>query len=368
MKTALVLGGGFAGCTAAYLLGKIGFRVTLLEAESGLGGGARTRFYGGHPYTLGPRVFFSRDEQVVRQLTGLTEIREFYTRTWTYVESDGRMYRYPLQVADLPLMPDHRRIQEELRQRQGKTPSVEDFERYWLDAVGPTLYGKFVENYSRKMWGIESNRQLVANFEWVNRGTPIRQCDDRLYTDQFQGYPRDLSGYNGYFERCVAGCDVLLDCMIERFAPETRQVTTAQGEFTGDIIVNTIPVDHLFGYEYGTLQFCGRQFIPLWLPSARAFPEDVTWIHYSGHEEHTRVTEFKKITGYEAPDTVLGIEISAPRGRYYPVQSPPELARHALYRKLFPSDFHSIGRLGKFRYQGIADAIRDALDVAEETR
>jgi UDP-galactopyranose mutase len=368
MKTALVLGAGFSGCTAASLLTKAGFNVTVFEGDAHPGGGCWTRFYGGHPYTFGPRVFFSRDEAVIRQLTSYVEIREFYTRTWTFVARDGQLYHYPLQYADLPLMPDYSTIKAELSERDGKAPSVEDFEAYWLDAVGPTLYSKFVSSYSRKMWGVESNRQLTASFEWVNRGTPIRDGDERLYTDQFQGYPRALTGYNIYFEKCLAGCELHFNCLVKRFDPDTRRIDTLHGEFTGDVIVNTIYVDVLFGLEYGRLQFCGRQFVPLWLPTEHAFPQDVTWIHYSGEEEYTRVTEFKKITGYQASSTLLGIEIPAPRGRYYPVQSPTELRRYEQYVRLFPPNFYSIGRLGRFRYQGIPEAIREAIDAVEAIR
>lgn len=365
MKTALILGGGFAGCSAAHVLRRQGFQVTLIEGGPNPGGGCWTNYYGGHPYTFGPRVFFSRDEQVIAQLNSLCEIRQFYTKTWTYVADDGKMYNYPIQGGDLPQMPDYSAISAELSEREGKTPSVENFEKYWLDTIGPSLYGKFVDKYSKKMWGVESNKQLLANWEWVNRGTPIREGDNRLYTDQFQGYPKAMTGYNSYFEKCLEGCTVKLNCKVKAFDPEKRSVVTDVGVLSADIIVNTIYVDSLFNNVFGQLKFCGRQFLPIWLPIEQAFPEDVTWIHYSGSEEHTRVTEFKKITNYSSSSTLLGVEVPCPRGRYYPVQNPPELARFEQYKTLFPKNFYSIGRLGKFKYQGIPDAIRDALDLGE---
>lgn len=368
MKSALVLGGGFAGCSSAYLLNRLGFAVTLLEGGPNPGGGCWTNLYAGHPYTFGPRVFFSRDEQVIEQLTHLCPMRQFYTKTWTFVADDGKLYNYPIQASDLPLMPDYKNISKELSDREGKQPSVDDFETYWIDAIGPSLYHKFVENYSKKMWGVESNKQLLANWEWVNRGTPIRDGDNRLYTDQFQGYPENAWGYNQYFERCLEGTTLKLNCRVKKFDPDRRTVHTDAGPLSADIIVNTVYIDSLFENVYGRLQFCGRQFIPIWLPIKEAFPEDVTWIHYSGTEEHTRITEFKKITNHSSGSTLLGIEIPCSRGRYYPVQTPPELARFEQYKKLFPNNFFSIGRLGKFKYQGIPDAIRDALDIAEQLK
>lgn len=291
-------------------------------------------------------------------------MRHFETRTWTYVASDQALYHYPLFAGDLPLMPDWPQIERELAERADRTPSVENFEAYWLDAVGPTLYRKFVDGYSRKMWGIESNRELQADFEWVNRGTPIREADTRLYGDQFQGYPAAPDGFNGYFDRSLAGCDVVFECDVGVLDPSTRTVRTSRGDFRGDIIVNTIHVDTLFDYAFGELRWCGRTFVRVVLPVERAMPEDVTWIHYSGDEPYTRVTEFKKITGHEARDTLIGIEFPTDQGRFYPVQSVDERERFDRYRALFPERFFSIGRLGRFQYRGIPDGIRDALDVA----
>ena len=366
MAKILVLGAGMAGCTSGYLLAKQGHDVTVLEASRGYGGGNRTTWYGGHPYTFGPRVFFSRDEEVIQQLTSLVDIRQFETRTWTYVEQDGSLYHYPLYAGDLPQMPDWPQVKAELDARSGSTPRTDNFENYWLDAIGPTLYGKFVDRYSKKMWGIESNRELGADFEWVNRGTPIRDSDTRLYTDQFQGYPLARDGYNSYFERCLAAVSqVVFECDVQQLDGEAMTVHTSRGDFSADVVVNSIHVDNLFGFEYGRLRWCGRTFVKLVLPVRNAMPEDVTWIHYSGDEPYTRVTEFKKITGHEADDTLIGIEFPSQEGRFYPVQSAVERARYDQYRALFPDRFYSIGRLGSFKYKGIPDAIRDALDVAK---
>jgi len=359
----LVLGAGFAGATVAHLL-KDRFETTVLEAAPAPGGGCRTLWHGGHPYTFGPRIFFSRDEAVIRTLTALVAIRRFDTVSWTFVAEDGQFYDYPLQAHDIARMPDAAAIRAELAERRGNRPRVDDFEAYWLDAIGPGLYRKVVDRYSRKMWGVESNRALAANWEWVNRGTPIRDGDVRLYQDQFQGYPQAADGYNGFFERALAGTRFLPGARVTRFEWEARTVHSTAGSFTADVIVNTLPVDALFGFTYGRLRYAGRRFLPVVLPVPRALPEGIAWVHYAGDEPYTRVTEFKTITGHDSPHTLIGLELPDETSRYYPVQTPVERTRFAQYRAMFPADFHSIGRHGSFQYKGIPDAIRDALDVA----
>ena len=365
MKSVLIIGAGFAGCTSADLFKQKGYKVTVLEGSNLPGGGCWTRTYGGHPYTFGPRMFYTDNQSVIDQVSKYVKIRNFEMKSFTYVEDEQQLFNYPLQYSDFKMMKDYDKITEELEQRKGTTPSVDSFENYWLDAIGPSLYNKFVNSYSAKMWGINTNKELEANFEWVNRGTPIRDGDNRLYGDKFQGYPESMDGYNQYFVQALDGVDVLYGCFVDGFDYQNRVVKTSMGDFTADIIINTIHIDTLFNNEYGQLRYFGREFLPFVLPVEYAMPEDCTWVHYSGNERFTRITEFKKITGYKSDFTLLGLELPSERGRFYPVQSKPELQRLEQYKSLYPENFFSIGRLGTFKYKGIVDAVEESLEVME---
>src|SRR5258708_16694752 len=69
MKTALVIGGGFAGCAAAHQLALMGgWDVTVVEMQPFLGAGVRTMWYGGHPHTLGPRPLLTPKEEIYHLL------------------------------------------------------------------------------------------------------------------------------------------------------------------------------------------------------------------------------------------------------------------------------------------------------------
>ena len=57
MTKVLIIGGGFAGCCAAHVLEKKNWQIDLIESSNILGGGVLTHWYGGHPYTYGPRHF-----------------------------------------------------------------------------------------------------------------------------------------------------------------------------------------------------------------------------------------------------------------------------------------------------------------------
>jgi UDP-galactopyranose mutase len=360
----LILGAGFAGATTALLL-KNKYDITVLDSDKYPGGGCRTKFLSKHPYTFGPRIFFSHDKEVISTLTAVLKIREFDTKTFTYVEPDGKLYNYPIQKKDIDLMPERELILDELGSdsHDQLVDKTDNFEAYWINSIGPTLYKKFINKYSKKMWSIESNLNLSNNFEWVNRGTPIRDGDNRLYKDQFQGYPENYDGYNQFFDTSLQDVNFINECRVIDFDPTNRTINSSKGSFSADIIVNTLPVDYLFKCAYGKLKYSGRIFIPFVIPSKKVFPDEMTWIHYSSNEPYTRITDFKKITDYKSDFSLLGMEIPDDNSRYYPVQSFSELIRFEKYKGLFPDNFYSIGRHGSFKYKGIPDAIRDALDL-----
>ena len=66
MKKAIILGGGFAGTTIAKLLADADWETVVLEKDSVLGGGCRTYFHGGHPFTYGPRVYYGYSDKIFK--------------------------------------------------------------------------------------------------------------------------------------------------------------------------------------------------------------------------------------------------------------------------------------------------------------
>jgi UDP-galactopyranose mutase len=66
VKKALVIG-GVAGCAAAHQLKLMGgWDILLVEAAPFLSAGVHTNWFGGHPYTFGPRHFLTQKPRRVR--------------------------------------------------------------------------------------------------------------------------------------------------------------------------------------------------------------------------------------------------------------------------------------------------------------
>ena len=95
-----------AGCSSAEMLSKIpGTKITILEKSKFLGAGVRTFFYGGHPYTFGPRHFLTQNEKVYNYLNNIVPLRSCAEHEFiTYVEQDDAFYNYPINLDDVKKM------------------------------------------------------------------------------------------------------------------------------------------------------------------------------------------------------------------------------------------------------------------------
>src|SRR6185437_12247547 len=134
MTKTLIIGGGFAGCIAAEMLSKKGHDVTLVERAPFLGGSCKTFWWGGHPYTLGPRHFLTKREDVWEFLDRSCPMHKFPGHEFlTYIERDNRFYHFPIHRDEVELMPDREQIKTELAEvmAQNKAGTARNLEEYW---------------------------------------------------------------------------------------------------------------------------------------------------------------------------------------------------------------------------------------------
>ncbi|MDR3514234.1 MAG: UDP-galactopyranose mutase [Azospirillaceae bacterium] len=361
-KTALILGAGFSGCTLAHLLATKGWDCTVVEKDHAIGGGCRTLFYGGHPYTNGPRVYYGYSERVYQWINRFIEMRPLDFELLSYVESEHRFFSYPIHEDDIPLMSKSRQIQAELQARD-LTKKPADFEEYWISRVGRTLYDMFVNSYSRKMWRIESNKQLDT-FSWSAKDNPINSGSRIAYKGSYLAYPTGYTGYNPYFDKTIAGATLILNQSPIAIDFDRRAVTLGDGTvLTADVLISSIPIDEFCGFSRGELPYAGRDFIPFVLPIKRVSPGNVRFFHYTQNEPYTRIVEYKALTDYQAEDTLLVMELPSANGKLYPYMLKKHIDTAKRYQEDLPENVFSTGRLGTYRYSTIEQTIAQAFTV-----
>lgn len=368
MKKVIILGAGLTGCVAAKELIKKGYSVTLIERNPYLGGGCHTFFKGGHPYTEGPRMLTIINDKIFNYINDDVPLRRFKFYADTYIEQDRAFYSYPIYWDDILKMPDQDKIQDELNNLP-KENHAANFEDAWLNAVGPTLYGKYVKTYTEKMWQVESNR-VFEGFTWSLKGSPIQHKDraaaDRGITEY--AYPYDENGFNPFFDKCVENAEIRLNTKVQHVDLEKKKVYVNDNEVLGaDIIISTLPLDDLMENTYGNLRYMGREFYPIVLPVEHIFRDGHQFIYYPNDEKYTRIVEYKTLTMHKSQDTLLCIEVPSLVNKLYTYDNiPEERAKAEIYKKALPQDVYSIGRLGSYEYLGIDHCIEQVWELMRE--
>jgi protoporphyrinogen oxidase len=167
-QTTLVLGGGPAGLTAGYLLGKAGRDVVVLEADDQVGGLAKTVEIDGYRFDLGGHRFFTKSIEVDtlwHEILG----EEFLLRPrMSRIYWNNRYLDYPLRGADVirKLGPVElaRCMASYLRAAVKRDKRDESLEDWVTNRFGRRLYELFFKSYNEKVWGV-SPSEIRA--EWA---------------------------------------------------------------------------------------------------------------------------------------------------------------------------------------------------------
>lgn len=366
MKRVTIIGGGVTGCTAAFEFSKKGWEVTIIEKNNYLGGGCRTFFYGGHPYTEGPRPLHVTSEKIFNYINDIVPLRQVYLYLNTYIEKDKQFYNYPIHMDDINKMPDKEKIMQELSDLPD-IKKAKNFEEAWIASVGKTLYDKYVNMYTKKMWQVESN-SVFEGFNWAVKGNVIQSGSKVLELQKgklVHAYPIEKDGYNRYFEYCVKDSKVYLGVEVKKVDLDKKIVYIDNEEIKSDIIISTIGLDDLMEKCYGELKYMGREFLKIVLPIEYAFSKDSHFIYYPNDEQFTRIVEYKKLTFHKADSTLLVVEIPSHKNKLYTYEIKEEKDKAKKYLDNLPKGIFSIGRLAMYKYLTIGDCLEAVWDLTE---
>jgi UDP-galactopyranose mutase len=237
-----------------------------------------------------------------------------------------------------------------LASRAEPVADIQTSEDVVVNAVGRELYELFFQGYTRKQWGLDPS-QLDKS---VTARIPTRtNTDDRYFTDAFQAMPKH--GYTKMFER------MLDHPLIEvRTGVDFRDVRGAVG---ADHIIYTGPIDEYFDFRFGKLPYRSLKFDHRTLNEERHQP--VGTVNYPSPDvPYTRISEYKHLTGQQAPVTTITYEYPSAEGDpYYPI---PRAENQALFKKYEALADETegvtfVGRLATYRYYNMDQIVGQAL-------
>jgi UDP-galactopyranose mutase len=164
-------------------------------------------------------------------------------------------------------------------------------------------------------------------------------------------------GYTAMFERMLAhpNITVLLDTDYRKVVDRVRH----------DRLVYTGPVDEFFDMRFGKLPYRSLRF--RFETHDRERYQAWPVVNSPNDGDHTRITEFKYLTGQRHPKTSIVYEFPCDDGDpYYPVPTPANAERYRRYKRLADAtpDVHFAGRLGTYKYYNMDQVVAQALSLS----
>ena len=331
-----------------------------------VGGGVRTFWHGGHPFTYGPRHFIGPEENQAAfdYLNKVVPMRHLEKMNYSYQPNEDYFASYPIHLDDVKNFEDGKEIIEEINNLPKETKSS-NFEEYWTGRVGTKLYERFNKHYNLKAWQLEDNRSMDFGFEATVKRKPLETGSRYEFSEGYiNAYPLAKNGYNDFFEFALNGSELVLGNGLKNIDLDKKTVYLEDGaKISGDLVVNTISPDILLDNCYGELAYVGRDFYKIVLPNENVLPKDVYFIYYPNlGEQQTRVTEFKKFTLHESKNSLITLEVPSMRNKLYPTMIKAEVEKAEKYINELPEGIISVGRMGTYRYVDIDDIIMQGLE------
>jgi UDP-galactopyranose mutase len=354
----LVVGAGFAGSVMAERLARdSGKKVLVIDRRPHIAGNAYDLpNEDGILYHLyGPHIFHTNSEEIFSYLSRFTKWRQYEHKVLANVRDQlvpmpiNRTTLNMLYGADLQTDEDAETF---LESRAEPVAEIKTSADVVVSKVGTELYQLFFQGYTRKQWGMDPSELDKS----VTSRVPTRtNTDDRYFTDSFQAMP--LDGFTAMFANMLDHPNIELRLGVE-WEDVCREVTYDKLVFTG-------PIDEYFGYRYGKLPYRSLRFQHETIDTEVFQP--VAVVNYPNEDvPYTRITEYKYLTGQEAPKTSITYEYPSAEGDpYYPIPRPENQALFKRYEALALAepDVIFVGRLATYRYYNMDQVVGQALST-----
>jgi UDP-galactopyranose mutase len=328
----LIVGAGLFGSTCARVLADAGRSVMVIEQRPHVAGNCYDENWGGCYVNMhGGHIFHTNSPRIWEFMSRFTEWRAYEHRVKAFYR--GCVYSLPPNMTTFDQL--------------GMRPGPEAEQR---------IREMFFEGYTAKQWGRPID-QVPAS---VIKRIPIRYTyDDRYFADRYQGMPE--KGYTRMVERMLVdlpvqvSVDFLLD--IDYWRGQAKRVI-----YSG-------PIDALFGYELGRLEYRSLRHITERLDTDNY--QGCATINYTdANIPWTRVLEWKHFGWRREPkgETIVTIEYPADEGEpYYPIEDARNTELYAQYaaRVTELKWLRVGGRLGSYKYFNMDQVVAQALNVAQ---
>ncbi|MFL9782888.1 UDP-galactopyranose mutase [Vibrio cyclitrophicus] len=358
----IIVGAGLFGAVFAREMTNKGKSCLVLEKRPHIGGNIYTeKKLGINVHKYGAHIFHTNDKKIWDYVNEFVSFNNYVNAPIAIYKDE--LYNLPFNMNTFSKLWGVKTPSEAKKIIQSQIDSSgisepENLEEQAIKMVGLDIYEKLIKGYTKKQWGRDP-RDLPS---FIIKRLPLRfTYDNNYFNDKYQGIPE--GGYTLLVEKLLSGIDVELSV---DFLNEIEKY-----ESMGKKIVYTGPIDALFNYELGMLDYRGLKFESEIINTENHQGNAV--VNYTEENiPYTRIIEHKHFEGTKSDSTIVTKEYSSEwklgDERYYPVNDEKNQKLYNKYRKLSEQKEKYIlgGRLAEYKYYDMHIVIRSALNAASK--
>lgn len=343
-----IIGAGPAGLTAAYLLTKKGYSVTVIEKDPVyVGGISRTVEHQGFRFDIGGHRFFSKSQEVVELWNELLPDDFIQRPRMSRIYYEGKFYSYPLRAFEalwnLGIWRSTLCMASFAKAQLFPRKDARSFQDWTVNQFGHKLFSIFFKTYTEKVWGMDCNDisadWAAQRIKGLSLGSAVldglkrslglnRRPNDGIATktllETFR-YPRQGPGmmWEAARDRVVAGGNrILMGHALQQLSQDKATgrwrvaATSASGDATvinAAHVISSAPMRELAGRIHPlpattahALELKYRDFltVALMIRSKDLFPDNWIYIHDS-KVKVGRIQNFRSWSPEMVPDPAL---------------------------------------------------------------
>ena len=366
MKKNLIVGTGISGAVLANLIATIkNEKVLIIDKRNHIAGNifdfkdSKTNIL---IQKYGPHIFHTNNEKVWNFLSNYTKWHQYEHQVKANVEKQlitipfslATLYEiFPLKIA--------KNFENELISAFGYNNKItisqlSKINNKNLKPIYEYIYNNIYKNYTLKQW-----KMPIENLDFsISSRIPIYiNFNKNYFQDKYQAIPQ--KGYTQLVENILKHKNITI-----KLNTDFKEI-----DEKFDNIFYSGSIDEFFNYKFSKLEYRSLYFKHKTLNREYHQPKYV--INYPNDYKYTRITEHKHALNQKSTRTIITYEYPedfkiGKNERYYPVISSKN---NLLYEKYFKEKekikgLYFIGRLGKYRYLNIDEAIEDIFKLFEK--
>ena len=364
MYDVLIVGAGLTGATIAYELNKKNKKCLVIDKRSHIGGNCyceKINNINVHKY--GAHIFHTNNKKIWNYINEFTNFNNFINTPIANYKNE--LYNLPFNMNTFVKLWDdvktptdaQRKIEVQKKEIKNKVPI--NLEQQAISLVGKDVYFKLIKEYTEKQWGRDC-KELPS---FIIKRLPVRfTYNNNYFSDYFQGIPED--GYNIIIKKMLANVEVRLNEDFFKKRDEYENIAKK--------IIFTGMIDEFFNYQLGKLEYRSLKFEHEIFKDIDNY-QGVAVMNFTSHDvKYTRIIEHKHFEFNDCKGTIITkeypIEFKKGNEAFYPINDDKNNEIYLKYEAL-SNKYNNIifaGRLGKYKYYNMDEAIENAIKIAKE--